>query len=57
MTNYNERLDEILGHCDFEPEVDNWARCKWCGEGQYNRIHTAKQALTSLIKELVEEAK
>ena len=42
MTNYNERLDEILAKPGAEP-----------GE----MTHSLKQALTSLIKELVAEAK
>ena len=42
MTNYNERLDEILAKHGAEP-----------GE----MTHSLKQALTSLIKELVAEAK
>ena len=45
MTNYNERLDEILN------SDDGVLHC--CGDYQ----EEAKQALTSLIKELVEEAK
>ena len=42
MTNYNKRLDEILAKHGAEP-----------GE----MTHSLKQALTSLIKELVAEAK
>lgn len=42
MTNYNERLDEILAKHGAEP-----------GE----MTHSLKQAITSLIKELVAEAK
>ena len=57
MTNYNERLDEILTTCDFEPEYFNSRICKWCGGRKGAEIHTVKQALTSLYKELVAEAK
>ena len=57
MTNCNERLDEILTTCDFEPEYFNSRICKWCGGRKGAEIHTVKQALTSLIKELVVEAK
>lgn len=51
MTNYNERLDEIL--------VDNFEEIRVIGctvESIDRRIAEAKQAITSLIKELVEEA-
>lgn len=55
--NFGLRLDEILTTCDFEPEGFNSHICKWCGERKGTKIHTAKQAITSLIKELVVEAK
>ena len=45
MTNYNERLDEVLN------SGDGVLHC--CGDYQ----DEAKQAITSLIKELVAEAK
>ena len=45
MTNYNERLDEILRELD---------RGEYLGKGG---VPGAKQAIISLIKELVEEAK
>ena len=57
MTNYNGRLDEILTTCDFEPDGFNSRICLWCGKRKGAKIHTAKQAITSLIKELVAEAK
>ena len=57
MTNYNKRLEEIITICDFEPEGFNSRVCKWCGKRKGAKIHTAKQAITSLIKELVAEAK
>ena len=57
MTNYNERLGEVLTTCDFEPDGFNSRICLWCGERKGTKIHTAKQAFTSLIKELVAEAK
>ena len=44
MTNYNERLSEILE--DF-----------YDGDIRQSDMGKAKQAITSLIKELVEEAK
>lgn len=45
MTNYNERLDEILTKLD---------QGEYLGEGG---VYTARTAITSLIKELVAEAK
>lgn len=57
MTNYNERLDELITSCDFEPEAPHSRICKWCGEAKGTSIHTTRQALTSLMKELVAEAK
>ena len=45
MTNYNEGLDEILRELD---------RGEYLGKGG---VPGAKQAITSLIKELVAEAK
>jgi hypothetical protein len=53
MTNYNERLDEILDKFGWTCVADG-------GDGyglQNEDISEAKQALTSLTKELVEEAK
>ena len=54
MTNYNERLDEILALLNAripQPKTINeaTARATMC--------HEAKQALASLIKDLVAEAK
>ena len=61
MTNYNERLDEILNSLANSVE--------WCvnpetlsgatvyREREADAINQAKQAITSLIKELVAEAK
>ena len=51
MTNYNERLDKILGQL-----ITKTADASY-GEWQVVGLPEAKQALTSLIKELVEEAK
>ena len=48
MTNYNERLDEIL--YDLDLRVDS-------GQAYIFDTEEAKQAITSLIKELVAEAK
>ena len=49
MTNYNERLDEILERYDDQAFQD---------EQNYRQYRTeAKQAIASLIKELVAEAK
>ena len=45
MTNYNERLDEILTKLD---------QGEYLGEGG---VYTARTAITSLNKELVAEAK
>ena len=52
MTNYNERIDEIL--------VDNFEEIRVIGctvESIDRRIAEAKQAITLLIKGLVAEAK
>ena len=51
MTNYNQRLDEIL--------YDYWARHRNCDKGcqSPDNGEITKQAITSLIKELVAEAK
>ena len=60
MTNYNERLDEILGNLG-ERHIMVEHRLVHLGMPEQNgkNIETrkAKQAITSLIKELVEEAK
>ena len=48
MTNYNERLDEIL--YDLDLRVDS-------GQAYIFDTEEAKQAITSLIKELVAEAR
>ena len=53
MTNYNERLDKVL-------DKFGWTCVANGGDGyglQNEDISEAKQALTSLIKELVAEAK
>ena len=57
MTNYNERLDELITSCDFEPEAPYSRICKWCGKAKGTSIHTLKINLTSLNKELVADAK
>lgn len=46
MTNYNERLDNILRYSALNAHYKSW-----------DSIAEAKQAIASLIKELVEEAK
>ena len=54
MTNYNERLDELEEQ--FLADYRNWNDGLW----DYNGLDTKQkfhQALTSLIKELVAEAK
>ena len=55
MTNYNERLDEILTHL----AVEAWHKMETSDKTLYElgTIAEAKQAITSLIKELVAEAK
>jgi len=52
MTNYNERLADALRLIDIE-EGDEPGAC-WIDD---NSVEKAKQAITSLIKELVAEAK
>ena len=62
MTNYNERLDEILETLNNKAreerasctERNNWEGYNFAYEGLERE---AKQAITSLIKELVAEAK
>lgn len=51
MSNYNEKLDEIL--------YDYWARHRNCKDGcqSPDEGEITTQAITSLIKELVTEAK
>lgn len=58
MINYNERLNEILHELRVElrPLVDQNGR-KWADEQYIAGKAEAKQAITSLIKELVAEAK
>ena len=54
MTNYNERLDEIIGLLNIrmpQPKTINEAKAR------VDMCHEAKQSITSLIKELVTEAK
>ena len=55
MTNYNERLNEILTHL----AVEAWHKMETSDKTLYElgTIAEAKQAITSLIKELVAEAK
>ena len=50
MTNYNERLDEILEKFRDSEQYSN-------GFDGYENIFYTKQAITSLIKELVADAK
>ena len=52
MTNYNERLADALRLIDIE-EDDEPGAC-WIDD---NSVEKAKQAITSLIKKLVAEAK
>ena len=66
MTNYNERLDEALSktpcsQCDGSgayPDYDGEpVQCQFCWQLRFTFIDKTKQAITSLIKELVAEAK
>lgn len=62
MTNYNERLDEVfetLNNKAREERASCTERNNWEGYNfAYERLESeAKQALTSLMKELVAEAK
>ena len=56
MTNYNERLDEILTKLENAVAL-NIGSQGMRGEAPKRSHWKAKQALTSLIKELVAEAK
>ena len=55
MTNYNERLDEVLFKVRTTRNVEH-NDGQWSTEFVYS-LDEAKQAITSLIKELVAEAK
>lgn len=66
MTNYNERLEEILSktpcsQCDGSgayPDYDGEpVQCQFCWQLRFTFIDNTKQAITSLMKELVAEAK
>lgn len=59
MTNYNERLDEILAKLENAVVQDTAQRMSGQGGKMSPKHHhtIAKQAITSLIKELVAEAK
>ena len=54
MTNYNERLDDVLDTL-VENAADSDSRLGYVEA--YEHAEKAKQAITSLIKELVAEAK
>ena len=56
MTNYNERLDEIF--YQYRDEYNAWqANPRGSGTNGIKLQNRAKQAITSLYKELVAEAK
>lgn len=66
MTNYNEKLDELLSktpciQCDGSgayPDYDGEPeQCQFCWQLRFTFIATAKQAITSLTKEMVAETK
>ena len=62
MTNYNERLEEILGTLNSKAREERAScieRNNWEGyNSTYERLeYEAKQAINSLTKELVAEAK
>jgi len=60
MTNYNERLDEILLHLQrtaSELSIAKGLTYKQVSQRRKYQRTRAKQAITSLIKELVEEAR
>ena len=66
MTNYKERLDEVLSktpcsQCDGSGAYADYdgepVQCQFCWQLRFAFIDKTKQALTSLIKELVAEAK
>lgn len=59
-TNYNERLDEILGHLNYETlfnEMPDGRRIYEHHKISESRNDEAKSALTQLFKDLVAEAK
>ena len=56
MTNYNERLDEILERL-YRIAADTELAADRCDPYAFNGVSETKQLITSLIKELVEEAK
>ena len=66
MTNHNKRLDEILSktpcvQCDGSgayPDYDGEpVQCQFCWQLRFTFIDKTKQAITSLTKELVAEAR
>ena len=56
MTNYNERLDEILERL-YRIAADTELAADRCDPYAFNGVSETKQLITSLIKELVAEAK
>lgn len=59
MTNYSERLDKIIDQLSDSSAARGWLDCKSGSEDTHPRsdlTSSAKQAITSLIKELVAEA-
>ena len=56
MTNYNERLDEILERL-YRIAADTELAADRCDPYALNGVSETKQLITSLIKELVAEAK
>ena len=56
MTNYNERLDEVIKEVDTPAWLQQVHKTTNVPAYQLH-VHEAKQAITSLIKELVAEAK
>ena len=59
MTNYNGRLDKIIDQLSDSSASRGWLDCKSGSEDTHPRndlVDIAKQAITSLNKELVAEA-
>ena len=56
MTNYNERLDKVLERL-YRIAADTELAADRFDPYSFNGVSEAKQAITSLIKELVVEAK
>lgn len=60
MTNTTKQeelvLEEIVPFCEFRPYGGHPRKCHWCGEPDYEDIHTLRPLVRSLINQKVLEA-